>query len=77
MQEFVILQFPGLLLLYGAGLLLCLLEKAWKATRGIFAYVSAAAVISATAFLILNGGSLWEAAAWLMVFLLLMREVKE
>ena len=73
----MILELPGVLLLYGAGLTLCLLERAWKATKGIFTFLSGAAVLIATALLILNGGSLWEAAAWLMVFLLLMMGVKE
>ena len=77
MSDWMILELPGVLLLYGAGLTLCLLERAWKATKGIFTFLSGAAVLIATALLILNGGSLWEAAAWLMVFLLLMMGVKE
>ncbi len=77
MQEWVILRHPGLLLLYGAALLLCLMEKKRRATKGVFFYLSAALAIAATAFLFLNGASLWEAAAWLTVFLLLMMEVKE
>ena len=77
MSEWMILELPGVLLLYGAGLTLCLLERAWKATKGIFTFLSGAAVLIATALLILNGGSLWEAAAWLMVFLLLMMGVRE
>ncbi|MBQ8161173.1 MAG: hypothetical protein IJ083_10520 [Clostridia bacterium] len=76
MQEFVILQYPGLLLLYGAGLLLCLLERAWGATKGIFWFLSAALGIAASAFLIFYGGSLPEAAAYLMVFVLVMWGVK-
>ena len=68
----MILQLPGVLLLYGLGLALCLMDRAWKATKGSFSYLSAAAAIIATALLILNGGSLWEAAALLTVFLLLM-----
>ena len=77
MQGWMILQLPGVMLLYGLGLALCLMEKAWQATKGLFIYLSGAAVIIATALLILNGGSLWEAAALLMAFLLLMRGVKE
>ncbi len=77
MQGWVILQFPGLLLLYGAALLLCLLEKKWRATRGVFFYLSGALVITATTFLFLNGASLWEAAACIMAFLLLIMGVKE
>ena len=77
MQEWVILSHPGLLLLYGAALLLCLLEKKWRMTKGAFFYLSAALALTATAFLFLNGASLWEAAAWLTVFLLIMMGVKE
>ena len=77
MQAWMILELPGVMLLYGLGLALCLMERAWKATKGIFTYLSAAAAIIATAFLILNGGSLWEAAAFLMVFLLLTMGVRE
>ena len=76
MSEWMILQLPGVMLLYGAGLTFCLLDKAWKATKGVFTFLSGAAAIAATAYLILNGGSLWEAAAWLMVFLLLMMKTK-
>ena len=72
MSDWMILELPGVLLLYGAGLACCLMEKAWKATKGLLIFVSGAAVLIATALLILNGGSLWEAAAWLTVFLLLM-----
>ena len=73
----MILELPGVLLLYGLGLALCLTERAWKATKGVLTYLSAAAAIIATALLILNGGSLWEAAAWLTVFLLLFMGVRE
>ena len=73
----MMLELPGVLLLYGLGLALSLMERAWKATKGLFTYLSAAAVIIATALLILNGGSLWEAAAWLTVFLLIQMGVKE
>ena len=73
----MILQLPGVLLLYLAGLALYLMERAWKATRGVFYYISGALALIATALLILNGGSLWETAAMLMVFLLLMMGVKE
>ena len=68
---------PGLLLLFGIALLLCLLERKWAATRGVFYYLSGALAIVAAAFLFLNGGSLWEAAAWLTAFLLLMMGVGE
>ncbi len=77
MQGWVILEHPVLMLVYGAALLLCLLEKKWRATHGVFFYLSGALVITATTFLFLNGAGLWEAAAWLTVFLLLIMGVKE
>ena len=77
MSEWMILDLPGVLLLYGAGMTLCLMDKKWKAAKGIFTFLSGGLAIAATAFLILNGGSLWEATAWLTVFLLLMMGVKE
>ncbi len=77
MQGWVILEHPALMLVYGAVLLLCLLEKKWRATHGIFFYLSGALVITATTFLFLNGAGLWEAAACITVFLLLIMGVKE
>ena len=77
MQGWVILEHPALMLVYGAALLLCLLEKKWRATHGVFFYLSGVLVITATTFLFLNGASLWEAAACITVFLLLIMGVKE
>ena len=36
MQGWVILEHPALMLVYGAALLLCLLEKKWRKTKGVF-----------------------------------------
>ncbi len=76
MSEWVMLQSPEALLLYGGGLLCFLLERAWHASRGWLTWLGGALVIAATAVLIVLGGSLWEAAAWLSGFLLLMMEEK-
>ena len=73
----MILNYPGLLLLYGIGLGACVLDRRWKASKGWLTWISGAAVITAVAFLILFGASLWEAAACLLVFLLLVMGVKE
>lgn len=77
MAEWVILQFPTAMALYGAALFFCLFDKVYQATKGIFTYISAALAIFASAFLLLNGASLWESATLLMVFLLLNMGVRE
>lgn len=35
MEEWIVMQHPGLLFLYGAALFLCLFEKKNRATKGI------------------------------------------
>ena len=77
MQDWVILNYPGLLLLYGAGLAACVLDRRWKASKGWLTWLAGAAVITAAALLVVFGASLWEAAACLTVFLLLIMGVKE
>ena len=77
MHEFVMLRFPGLILLYGLGLCSCVLDHRWQATKGRLTWVAGAAVIAAVALALLGGASLWEGAAWLLVFLLLVMGVKE
>ena len=77
MQDWMILNVPGLLLLYGAGLAACVLDRRWKTSKGWLTWLAGAAVISSAALLVVFGASLWEAAACLTVFLLLIREVKE
>lgn len=77
MEEWIVMQHPGLLLLYGAALFLCLFEKKNRATKGIFHYLSAALALCGTAFSFLNGASLEECGTVLTVFLLLNMEVKQ
>ena len=77
MAEWVILQFPAAMALYGAALFFCLFDRVYQASKGIFTVLSAALAIFATAFLLLNGASLWEGATLLMVFLLLNMGVRE
>ena len=67
---------PAALLLYGAAIALSLLERFTKATNGIATYISAALALLATAYALLNGASLWESAALILVFLLLHMGVK-
>ena len=77
MQDWLILSHPGLLLLYGLGLGACVLDRRWKVSRGWLTWLAGAAVITSAALLILFGASLWEAAACLLAFLLLIMGVKE
>lgn len=74
MSEWVMLQAPEVLLCYGGGLLCFLLERAWQASRGWLTWLGGALEVIATALLILSGGTLYEASAWLCGFLLLMME---
>lgn len=71
MAESVILQLPLALLLYGAALFLCLFERRYRATRGIFFLLSTALALGASAYALIWGAGLWETAAALLPFLLL------
>ena len=71
MTDWVLFQTPVVLLLYGAALACSLFERFTKSTKGVLTLVSAVLAIVATATLLLLGGSLWEAATLLLVFLLL------
>ena len=77
MAEFVILQTPAALLLCGAALFLCLFDRARHASRGWVTLLSTALALLAVGLDLLNGADLREAAAILMVFLLLNLEVRE
>lgn len=71
MVESMILQLPLALLLYGCALFLCLFERRYQATRGVFFLLSAALALGASAYSLIWGAGLWETAAVLLVFLLL------
>ncbi len=77
MGEWVILQHPAMLILYGVSFFFCLFDRAYKATKGIFTVVSAFLAIVATAYGLILGAGLWESAALLTVFLLLEMGVRE
>ena len=77
MQTFVMLEQPGLLLLYGLGLLCGVMDRKQRASGGWLTWIGAAAAVAAAALLVLYGAGLWEAAAWLMGFLLTVMGVKE
>ena len=77
MQSFVMLEYPGLLLLWGLGFGAGVLDRRWQAGRGWLTWLAGGLVVAAAALLILHGASLWEAAGWLTAFLLLIMGVKE
>ena len=72
MEEWMILQQPKLLLLYGLALFLAWYGR--ESERPGMTMLSAVLAIAATAFLLILGGSLWEGAAWLTLFFLWNRE---
>lgn len=75
MEEWIVFQHPGLLCCYGVALFLCLFEKKYLATKGVFIILSAVMVLCGTAVCFLSGAALEECATILLVFLLLNMEV--
>ena len=71
MAQCVTLQLPLALLLYAAALFLCLFERRYRATRGVFFLLSTALALGASAYALVRGASLWETAAVLLIYLLL------
>lgn len=71
MTDWILLKTPPALLLYGLSLLLWLLDRLRHGGKGWLAFLCAAVSIAATSVLLLYGAPLWEAAALLLVFLLL------
>lgn len=52
-------------------LFLCLFERRYRATRGVFFLLSTALALGAGAYALFWGAGLWETAAALLPFLLL------
>ncbi|MBQ7182758.1 MAG: hypothetical protein IJR97_02135 [Clostridia bacterium] len=77
MQSWLMPAHPGLMILYGLGLCGCLMDKKWRTGKGLLTWIGAAAAVTAAALLILDGASLWEGAAWLLVLILITMGVKE
>ena len=75
MEEWIVFQHPGLLCCYGAALFLCLFEKKYRATQGIFIILSAVMVLCGTAVCFLCGAALGECTTIVLAFLLLNMEV--
>ncbi len=77
MAEFVILQVPAALLLCGAALFFCVFDKTARASRGWLSLLSGLLAMLAAWLDLMHGASLREAAALLMIFLLLNMGVRE
>ena len=77
MAESVILTLPGALIGYGLGLLLLLFDCIRKPEKGILTFLSAFLAVGATAYGLLLGVPLSEAALALTVFLLLNMGVRK
>ena len=75
MKEWVLFDTIPALLMYGLSAFFCLFDRRHAGMRGTFTLLSAVLCIAATALLLLNGASLREGAALLIVFLLLNLEV--
>ncbi|MBR5110083.1 MAG: hypothetical protein IK099_07795 [Clostridia bacterium] len=77
MAEGLILQVPAALVCYGLALFFNLFDRRFRASRGVMTYLSALLAVAGTAVALLRGVSLREAAALLLIFLLLNLGVKE
>ena len=77
MAEGLIFQVPAALVCYGLALFCNLFDRRFRASRGVLTYLSAVLAIAGTAAALLRGVSMREAAALLLVFLLLNLGVKE
>ena len=77
MAEGLILQVPTALVCYGLALFCNLFDRKYHASKGILTYLSAMLAVIGTAIALLRGVSLREAAALLLIFLLLNLGVKE
>ena len=67
----VLLETPVLWILFGAALGLCLFDRAYRGTRGIFTVLSALLAIIGCAYALLLGAGAAEIAVILLAFLLL------
>lgn len=74
-MESVIFQQP--LVLYAAAMLLHLVDRFYRKSRGIFTFFSTALVCLATAYSLVLGASMWECATVVLVFLVMNMGVRE
>ena len=76
MEGWAVVNHPLLLLLFGAAVLLCLFDRFVRKSRGVLTIIGAALAIIFAALLLLFGGTLWEAALFMTIYLLLNLEAK-
>ena len=67
----VLLETPVLWILFGAALGLCLFDRAYRGTRGIFTVLSALLAIIGCAYALLLGAGAADIAVIMLAFLLL------
>ena len=67
----MLLETPVLWILFGAALGLCLFDRAYRGTRGIFTVLSALLAIIGCAYALLLGAGAADIAVILLAFLLL------
>lgn len=73
----VILSSPLALCLLGIALFLCLFDKHYQATKGVFSLLSGVIALGTGAYLLTLGASAWLTAGVLLIFLLLNMGVRE
>lgn len=71
MGESVILNTPLLWVLFGLALVLCVFDKTYRATKGMFTAASAAITVIACSVALILGAGTGEVITVLLVFLLL------
>lgn len=74
MSESVILSTPLLWLIFGTALGLCLFDKVYRATRGLFTAASAVVTVIGCAVALILGAGYGEVIIVLLVFFLLEME---
>lgn len=67
----VLLETPVLWMIFGTALGLCLFDRAYRGTRGIFTVLSALLAVLGCAYALLLGAGAAEIAVILLAFLLL------
>ena len=71
MGESVILNTPLLWILFGIALILCLFDKTYRATNGIFTAASAVVTVATSAVALILGAGTGEIITVLLLFFLL------
>ncbi|MBQ6755686.1 MAG: hypothetical protein IJP43_01880 [Oscillospiraceae bacterium] len=77
MSGSVILESPVIIALYALAAFLLIFDRVKRDTHGIFTYAAGAIVLGATAYAVLTGASLREAALALLIYLVFIMGVKK